>query len=238
MRGLLFLMSIVLLPGCDWSSDRSKTIQGAGREGRQERPIKDVDEVQIAGVGKLILSQGDTESLIIKGDQLVLDHIKSEVDDGTLYIRPENDVHLRSKTEIEYFLTLKKIKEIELSGAIEMESKSITADELKLEFSGSTRVKAAIDVNKLKVDACGSAKIYLEGEAKKQKVEASGSVHYDAGTLESGRAKIEAEGASRITVAVRKKLEVKSSGVSVVSYKGDPHVKINAFGASSVQKVG
>lgn len=238
MKRLLFLMSIVLLPGCDWSSRGGKTIQGAGKKARQERPIKTVNEVQLSGVGKLILTQSDTESLVIKADEKVLPHIISEVDDGTLFIHPANDMQLRSKSEIVYRLSLKNIKEIELSGAVEMEAKSITANELKLECSGSTRIKAGIAVDRLKVDACGSAKIYLEGDAKKQKIEASGSVHYDAGALESARAKIESEGASRVTVAVRKKLEVKSSGVSVVSYKGNPHVKINSSGASSVQKVG
>jgi len=238
MRRVLFLMSIVLLPGCDWSSDRSKTIQGAGKEARQERPIKDVNEVQISGVGKLIITQGDTESLVIKGDQLVLSHIKSEVDDGTLYISPKDDMQLRSKSEILYYLTVKNIKELGLSGAIELEAKSLKADELKLDISGSSRAQMGIEVDKLKVHLCGSAKIYLEGEAKKQKVEASGSAHYDAGALQSAQAKIQAEGACRVTVAVRKKLYVKSSGVSVVSYKGNPHVKVHSSGAASVKRVG
>lgn len=238
MKRLLFLVIIFLLPGCEWSSQETKTVQGTGKKARQERPIKDVDELQISGVGKVIITQGDTESLIIKGDELVLPYITSEVDDGTLYIRPQNDLQLRSKSEIVYVITVKNIKEIGVSGALEVQAESLNVDNLKLECSGTSRVQMAIDVDKLKVHICGSSKIYLEGEAKKQKVEASGSAQYDAGTLQSDRAKIQAEDACRVTIAVRKKLHVKSSGVSVVSYKGNPHVKVHSSGASSVQKVG
>ena len=238
MKRLFLLISLALLPGCDWFSQSTKIIQGSGSTVRQERSIQGVDEIKLSGVGKLILKQGESESLVIEADENILSHIVSQVEGDTLSIYPEDHALFRSKSEIIYHVILHKIKEIELSGSIEMDASLITADKLELKLSGSSRVKAALKVDKLKVKADGSAKIFLEGEAKKQTVKAAGSVQYDAGSLESERAKLVVAGASRVTVAVSKKLEVEASGVSVVSYKGNPQVIISSTGASSVQKVG
>lgn len=239
MKRLLIFMSILLLPACEWwSSKETKVIQGAGKMTRQERPIKDVEELQIGGVGKVVVKQGNEESLVITGDALILPHIISEVDEGTLYIKPADDLQLRSKSEIVYQITVKSLKEIGISGAVELESPLLTSQELKLDCSGATRAQLAVAVDTLKVHVCGSAKLSLEGEAKKQKVETSGSAQYDAGALQSDRAKVTTEGASHVTIAVGKKLEVNSSGVSVVTYHGNPLVKVHSSGASSVEKVG
>ena len=228
---------LTLLPGCDWFAS-SKTIQGSGIKAGEERPIKDVDELKVAGSGKVILKQGDTESLVIEADDNILPHIITEVDDGELSIHPEKNMNLRSKSGIMYYLTLKKIEEIKLSGAVDLESSLIEAKKLEFDLSGATKVKACIKTDTLEIEGSGASKLYLEGETNKQEVKISGSMHYDAGSLKSDVAEIEVSGASRVTVAVRKKLEVEASGVAVISYKGDPEVTIDSSGAASVQKVG
>ncbi len=237
MKQFALLSLLILLPACDWFAN-SKTIQGSGIKARQEYPIEDVDELKVAGSGKVILKQGDTESLVIEADDNILPHIIIEVDDGELSIHPEHNSNLRSKSGIVYYLTLKKIEEIELSGAVELESSLIEAKKLEFGLSGATKVKARIKTDTLEIEGSGASKLYLEGETNKQKVEISGSTHYDAGSLQSESAEIEVSGASRVTVAVRKKLEVEASGVAVISYKGDPQVTIDSSGAASVQKVG
>ncbi len=228
---------LMVLPACDWFIS-SKTIQGSGIKARQEYPIKDVDELKVSGSGKVILKQGDTESLVIEADDNILPHIEVEVDDGELSIHPERNTNLRSKSGIVYYLTLKEIEEIKLSGVVELESSLIEAKKLEFELSGATKVKARIKTDTLEIEGSGASKLYLEGETNKQKVEIAGSMHYDAGSLQSEIAEIEVLGASRVTVAVRKKLEVEASGVAVISYKGDPEVTKEISGAASVQKVG
>ncbi len=227
----------MVLPACDWFTN-SKTIQGSGTRARQEYPIKDVDELKVAGSGKVILKQGDTETLVIEADDNILSHIEVEVDDGELFIHPERNTNFGSRSGIVYYLTLKEIEEIRLSGAVELESSLIEAKKLEFELSGATKIKARIKTDTLEIEGSGASKLYLEGETNKQKVEISGSMHYDAGSLKSEVVEIEVSGASRVTVAVRKKLEVEASGVAVVSYKGDPEVIIDSSGAASVQKVG
>ncbi len=238
MKRLFLLSLFAVVPGCDWFPTNTKVIQGDGKVTRHKRFIENVAEIQLSGVGKFILTQGDTESLVIEADEKVLPFIISDVKDGELSIHPQEHMHLRSKSKIIYHVTLKELHKIELSGSIDMHADKIDSKKLEIEVSGSSRIKAALKVDKLKVKTQGSAKIYFEGDAKRQKVKAAGSVHYDAGSLESQRAKLEVAGASRVTVAVSKKLEVEASGVSVVSYKGNPQVVISSSGASSVQKVG
>ncbi len=237
MKQLALISLLSLLPACDWF-EKVKTIKGSGIKARQERPIKDVDELKVTGSGKVILKQGATESLVIEADDNILPHIISEVDDGELFIHPERNTNLRSKSGIVYYFTLKQIEEIKLSGAVELESSLIEAKKLEFELAGATKVKARIKTDIVEIEGSGASKLYLEGETNRQKAEISGSVHYDAGSLKSDSAEIEASGASRVTIAVRKQLEIEASGVAVVSYKGDPEVTIDSAGAASVQKVG
>ena len=237
MKQFALLSLLILLPACDWFAN-SKTIQGSGIKARKEYPIEDVDELKVAGSGKVKLKQGDTELLVIEADDNILPHIITEIDDGELFIHPERNTNLRSKSGIVYYLTLKNIEEIKLSGAVDLESSLIEAKKLEFGLSGATKIKARIKTDTLEIEGSGASKLYLEGETNKQEVKISGSMHYDAGSLQSDVAEIEVSGASRITVAVRKKLEVEASGVAVVSYKGNPEVTKEISGAASVEKVG
>ena len=106
MKRLFLLISLALLPGCDWFSQSTKIIQGSGSTVRQERSIQGVDEIKLSGVGKLILKQGESESLVIEADENILPHIVSQVEGDTLSIHPEDHALLRSKSEIIYHVTL------------------------------------------------------------------------------------------------------------------------------------
>ena len=238
MKRLLAVSLLVLLPACDWFAGDTKTITGTGRTGKRIVEIKNVKELKAMGAGKIFLKQGKEESLIIQADDNLLPYIVAKVEDGELFLGPKSRTILRSKLGINYYLVVKDLDHIELAGAMELETRSLKTKKLEMELSGATKLKMRVDTIALTAEASGAAKLYIEGRAKKQTVEISGSMHYDAGSLQSESAQVNVSGASRVTIAVSKNLEVEASGVAVVSYKGNPKTDISSFGASSVNKVG
>ncbi len=238
MKRLLAISFLALLPACDWLAAGTKTVTGSGRREKRVVEVKNIQELKAMGCGRIFLKQGEQESLVIHADDNLLPYIVAGVDDGELIIGPKKNTNLISKLGIDYYLVVKEIDHIELSGALELETRSLKAKRLELELSGATKVKARVAVDELLVQASGAAKLYIEGFAKKQTIEIAGSMHYDAGRLQSKSALVEASGASRVTIAVDKSLDVQASGVAVVSYNGNPKTKIESLGASSVSKVG
>ena len=77
----------------------------------------------------------------------------------------------------------------------------------------------------------------LSGQANRQKVSVSGGSDYQAYSLQSKSATIQASGASEAFVLVDGELTSSASGASDIRYKGNARVvSNNASGASSVKQ--
>ena len=60
------------------------TIQGSGDVITESRDVSGFDSVSLSGIGRVIITQGDDESLTIETDDNLMKYITSEVRDGTL----------------------------------------------------------------------------------------------------------------------------------------------------------
>lgn len=233
----------IVLPGCMWFLTPAKTVVGSGKSVKRPlmymwRDKKPFDTLSVSGIGTVFLTQGDSESIAIEADDNLHEYIKVNMDDNELEIGIEEGVQLRPKTPINYYITFKKINEIELSGAVQLKTPLIQTKKLELELKGSSRADATIKAEKLEVEMAGAAKVNVDGAVEKQKLEIVGAAIYNGGKLQSDSCKIEVSGSARITVQVKDKLEVDASGVAVVAYHGDPEVKVDKSGAVTVNKVG
>ncbi len=227
-----------MLPGCWWFSGPSKVVVGSGNRIRESRPIKKVNELEVAGSGIVFLRQGSPELLIVEADDNLMPYIITESDRGKLSIAFEHNVQVKSKQPIKYFLTLHEINVIELSGAVYLKAERIKAEELTIESSGASRIDATIFADELDIEGTGASKWNLQGTVKKQNVEIAGAAQYNAGSMQSETCKVDVTGSARVVVNVSKDLSVRASGVAFVAYKGDPQVDIKTSSASSVKKVG
>jgi hypothetical protein len=174
--------------------------------------------VSLSGSGRLLIEQGETESLTITADDNLLPHIKSEVSGGRLELGSKDSMtNLRPSTEIIYKLTVTNLQDVDISGSGTADIKRVRAERLKLEISGSGRVSAA-------------------GGADDLQIEISGSGGYQGDALQSKRAGVDISGSGSAVVAVSDKLDVEVSGSGSVAYIGDPQVHQEISGSGSVRK--
>ena len=201
------------------------------------RPVSGFDRVSLQGVGTLVIEQGDTESLTIDAEPRVLRRIETEVQDGTLYIRPDRG--FKTREAITYSLTVDDLTGIELSGAGQVQAQRLETDDFSLNVSGAGSV--AIDelvAETLGVEATGNASITLGGSVDSQTVTFGQAGTYDAANLESRVATVTVDGAAQAIVNVSESLEASASGASNIVYYGNPSVSESTSGVGRVSAAG
>jgi mRNA-degrading endonuclease RelE of RelBE toxin-antitoxin system len=204
----------------------------------ESRPVAGFDEVELRGIGTLVVAEGDAESLEIEAEPRVLRKISTEVEGGRLVIAPERS--FRARQPIEYRLTVDDLSAIELAGAARAEGSGVTAERLSVVAGGASEVFLdGLSAAVLYVAVAGTGTVEVAGEADRQVVETEGTGTYIAGDLASREAAVTAGGASEATVRVSDVLAVEIGGASRVAYLGDPRVsEQDISGVGELVKVG
>jgi Putative auto-transporter adhesin, head GIN domain len=160
---------------------------------------------------------------------------------------------------IKIILQLKQVNQIDLSGIVSLKSQDLTTDYLQLNTRGAVKaVFAKILAKDFTVDMSGASKLTIEeveseaqefdlsGAAKvdilesslsnKIEVSLSGAGKINAKNLRTKNAKVELSGASFLELSVSETLLAETSGTSKLTYYGNPTVKKDTSGISSVKQ--
>jgi predicted ester cyclase len=203
----------------------------------ETREVSGFDRVSLQGVGTLVVAQGDSESLTIDAEDRVLRRIETEVQDGTLIIRPDRG--FRTREEIVYSLTVDDLTGIELSGAGQVQMQRLETGDFTLNVSGAGAVTIEdLIAQTLDVEASGNASITLGGTVDSQTVTFGQAGTYDASNLASRVATVSVDGAAKAIVNVSESLDASASGASSITYTGDPAVSESTSGVGSVTPAG
>jgi predicted ester cyclase len=201
------------------------------------REVSGFAAIQLQGVGQMQIVQGDQEYLTIDAEQKVLKRITSEVRNGTLVIEPARD--FRTDQPIVYYVGVKTLGHLSVSGSGAAEANSLTADELILDVSGTSSISISdLNATALQATLAGNSKISLGGTVERQDVTLQGTSVYDAGQLASAEATITASDTAQAVVHANATLTATASGVAKIVYSGDAAVTPNTSGVASITKAG
>src|SRR5262245_22783058 len=210
--GNAVLFGVLLVTGCSFVSE-----PGSGNVVTESRNVPDFTAITLSGSGKLLVEQGNTESLTITADDNLLPLLTSEVKDGRLRLGQKSNTSIRPSKPIVYTVKVKSLEAIDLSGSGDIDLKNLKGKQLKVEFSGSGSLAAAGEVDSLDLSISGSGKSRTEG-------------------LKCKSATISISGSGNVVVAASETLAVKVSGSGSVEYVGDPTVTKRITGSGSVRK--
>lgn len=214
-------------------------IRGSGVIQSETRQVKDIDSINLSGIGSLTILQSDEESLEIQAEDNLIKHLESVVRGGKLYIGAKNQYALIPTKDIQYTLKVKNIRQLEVSGLGYVYCSQLNADTIKIISSGSSQLKFDSLVSQnLFVEIDGAGIFKINGVTEKQNIFVSGAGAYDAGNLRSQNAEIEISGAGSATLWVESSLEVKLSGATSLRYYGKPIIKKNVSGISRIEELG
>ena len=173
-----FFMMIVTLS----VSYAQAQITGNGNIVKKERDVQPFTAIVTSNGWDLVLTQGSTYSMIIETDENLVDKVKTEVKNGTLYIY--SDARIMKSHRRMVHLTFKELNsikasggsdvfaettiatagkfELNLSGGSDLNKINLKADALTGSFSGGSDAKISfVSVQNIKLDASGGSDIVL-----------------------------------------------------------------------------
>lgn len=231
----LLLSTLTILVGC------SRNEQAKSKLMTETREVHDFSRITFAGVGNLVIHQGEKESVELEASENLLPEITTQVANGTLYIeeKPMGWLQsLQSRTPFTAHVYLKNIEEIALSGkgVVTAENK-IKSKNFMIKTSGSAKVDLALESDTFTASTTGSADYNLKGKVHDQNIQLSGASSYEASQLTSQHTSVDIRGAGQVSVNVQEQLNVIITGTGVVHYTGKPQITQKIFGTGAIEKV-
>ncbi len=244
IQRITFFMLLVALS----VSYANAQITGNGNIVQKEREVQPFTSIETSNGWDLVLTQGNTYSMIIETDENLVNEVKTEVRNGTLRIYSDARILRSHKRKIHLtFKELNSIKasggsdvsaettiktenfEINLSGGSDLNKLNLQAEALTGNFSGGSDVKMSFEsVNNVEMEASGGSDIILNnisGETFKLTLHGGSDAILEGNT---GRLMITASGGSDISA---NNLEVKDC---VLDLSGSSDAKMNITGTLDV----
>jgi hypothetical protein len=200
----------------------------------EQRDLGEFNRINMRGIGKMTITQGKEQSVVIEGDKIAVSRISTNVSDGKLVIDVGRDwvekisagFDFLSSNDIRINITLKELTELEITGAADIEAKDIKTKTFDLKLIGASNIKLpGFQADRLKAEIPGAGKITVDGKVKDQSVTLAGAGNFNGYKLESDNAKVVLSGVGSAQLWVKKELDVTIAGVGSIEYYGSPTVK-------------
>ena len=218
----------------------AKQVRGSGNVIMVERQVSGFHAVSLAGIGELHIEVGDEEKLLIQAEDNLLEYIDTTVQDGSLNIGFRSGYSLDPQEPINYFLSVKSLDSISVSGLGNANAPALQAGDFKVAISGSGSVELqGLEADQLDVVISGLGSLAIgEGKVGDQAINISGSGTYKAQELQSNNAVVEISGLGNASIWADEKLTVRISGSGVVEYVGNPqNIESEISGAGKLEQI-
>lgn len=213
---------------------------------KEIRSIENFDQIHFKDFGRLILTQGDHESLTVEADEELLPELITEVRGRKLILGIDDDwfhrigkvfssVFSSKDHRVIYTLTFVDLNSVSISGQCHLECDRLETDDLKLNVSGLGNLEFShLDVNNLKVNISGRGEFSAQGRADQGELRISGSGEFQAHDLASQSMRVVISGQGNANVRVAESLDITISGLGQVNYYGQPKIRqvISGLGKS------
>lgn len=214
MKKLLSLIVLTLLvtAGCHHGF---ADLKGSGKREVQKREIGPFTSISTEGAFNIEVVCGKDVGVEVEGDDNVLPLVSSEVRNNVLHL--SNTKSYSVDEPIKFKISVPNLEAISADGAGKIQITGVNNDKIQISSDGAPMITVAGTTKMVGVDSNGAAKI-------------------DTHNLRSAHAIVDTKGASKVDLGVCDKLDVNVSGVSHVTYRGDPVVNKTIHGPGKVEK--
>lgn len=237
----LIIASIFILSACQFLP-WIRVVRGSGNVITETRQVSGFSALRMDGAGRLVITQGTTESLEIQGEDNLIGELTSEVQGNTLVLGYQQQPWLKSilpTKPIVYNLTVTDLTKLTLNGAGDIEIRSLETDSLVLDINGAGKIDITeIVAEQLTVNFAGTGSITVSGVVTDQAVTLDGAGNYQAGDLQSQSTTIEINGLGNGTVYATDTLAITINGGGSVGYYGSPRVTQEITGLGDIKNLG
>jgi hypothetical protein len=235
------ILSIFILSACQFLP-WVRVVRGSGNLTTETRPVSDFNTIRLDGAGRLLISQGSSESLEIQAEDNLINELTSQVEGNTLVLgyqeRPWRKSILPTRPVV-YNLVVTDLVKLIVNGAGDIDLQSLQTEVLVLEINGAGNFEITdLTAENLSVNLTGTGSITVSGVVAEQKVNLDGAGSHQAGDLQTRSTAIEINGLGSGTVWATESLEISINGGGTVSYYGSPNVSQEITGLGDVRNLG
>ena len=217
-------------------------------QAKEVRDVRGFASVALRDFGRLVITQGEEESLTIEAAGDLLKKVVARVSDGQLILGVEAGwldkvgqalTAALIRKPVTYNLVVKELEGLEILGGALVEVTEVTTEQLSLVILGAGSIRLrSLTAERLVIDLRGTGKIEVDGRVREQQVTLSGAGVYLASGLDCADASVSLTGAGNATVRATDTLDVIHSGFGKVGYFGSPTVSKKVTGLGTVSPLG
>ena len=252
MLPLLILLALLL------SACNVNVVRGTGPLQQETRQVSGFEQIVLSIPARMVLTQGESESLEISAEENLLPYIETKVEDGILSIQAKPEMtNLMPTQEIVINLAVIDLNALTINGSANLQSDSLQADSLSLTINGAGKIeigeikaqnfKATINgAGEMSLDTIsaeatslainGTGQYRLAGESIRAQMSITGSGNIRAKDLACEDVQVTISGAGQVNAWAENQLSVTITGSGTVVYQGEAQVKKSITGAGSVRQ--
>jgi hypothetical protein len=210
---LLAAMAVlVLLSACS---------RDAGPLHVEAREVAEFQGVDIEGGSRLEIDVGSPQRVQIEAPQSVLDHIQTDVRDGTLFVRSrtKNWVVGGGHSRITIRIAVPHLDSLRLTGGHRATISGFSGGESKIDVEGAVKLHASGELDRLTVHLAGAGTANLS-------------------ELTAATARVTVDGVGRVIVHPTETLDATMNGLGAIHYVGTPRevrTRMNGLGSIGQQ---
>jgi len=239
----LLITVMLVTTGCGIISNiNARTITPSNVIITETRDVSGFTSINMGSVGKVILSQGNSEALTISGSDNLVPLIKTTVQNGTLTIQTDENINVTSfnnKNILTFTIGVKDLSAMAVSGLADVQMETLSTPKLELTMSGAGKVQLnqfTADILNLTVSGLGS--VDIAGTVGEATLNIPGAGTVNAPDLKIKTANVTIPGLGNATLWVTDQLTGTISGAGTISYYGNPQTNINKTGLGSYKSLG
>ena len=246
---LTILLGALLVSGCSGLPDFVRNFQDAERITpsdviiAEEREVSGFNAIDMRSFGRVVLTQGETESLTIEGSDNLVPLVRTSVNGSKLIIEMEENINVvdwnNKENVLTFKITVRDLTDLTLSGLADVQMETLSTTDLGVTMSGAGQlILGDLAAENLDVIVSGLGSVEIAGQVTDVGIEIPGAGSVNAGELECQTATVDISGLGSATVWVTGELKGTISGSGSVSYYGDPQTSVNTTGLGSYKAMG
>jgi hypothetical protein len=230
----LIWIPLLLLGSCTFFTE---FVEGDGNLVVRHIVVDDFQEIEHAGIGRIIVtqSQGESTPVTIITEKNILEHLNVRTSGRTLVVSQDECVMLKPSQEPIFLVSLPVIDRLHLTGAGDIVTDGIICGtKIRIILEGAGDIRADLDVTEVIAALSGAGNIILNGSSTASDLSIIGAGDILASELDTNYCSATIPGAGDIHVQVKDRLDAVIYGAGDIFYSGTAIVDAKIFGAGSV----
>lgn len=185
--------------------------------------FEDFTSLEIGSAFEVDIRQGDQYKVILYGSEEAIDNIILMKDGNLLDIRYNKETYdfsKRARKNMKVKIIMPEINDLKASGASKTYINGFNGSRLTLNLSGASYTEVDSDFEDINVKVRGASELELKGSGQELRADIAGGSKLNAYYYMVNFAEVEATGLASAQLYVTERLEVESSVVSNVKYRG------------------